>query len=207
MGLGESLIELQIVSPQESWIQFPSGCSLRPPLILGLQNPPGNPRTTRPNPAVGLGWCNRLVAILSMTSYVQKDRVEEERKAESTSVGLCVLCFLLAPKGFSARSRVKSALYEGNPSIIKGAAYHSFIVGFFWTSRQQQTWLSMSDRSHMCCVTEIKAIQRQQTWLWKDQQHSCNWRTSETDLNNDWEWWDLTWHTCTSWSELMWRSS
>ena len=38
-------------------------------------------------------WCNRLVAILTMTSYVQKDRVGEERKkkegrkAESTSVG------------------------------------------------------------------------------------------------------------------------
>ena len=23
---------------------------------VGLQNPPGNPRTTRPNPAIGLGW-------------------------------------------------------------------------------------------------------------------------------------------------------
>ena len=70
-------------------------------------------------------------------------------------------------------------------------------------SRQQQMWLSMGDRSHMCCVTEIKATQWQQTWLWKDQQHPCNWRrTSETDLNNDWEWWDLTWCTCTSWSEL-----
>ena len=25
-------------------------------LLIGLQNPPGNPRTTRPNPAIGLGW-------------------------------------------------------------------------------------------------------------------------------------------------------
>ena len=32
---------------------------------------------------------------------------------------MCVLFLPLVPKGFSARSRIKSALYEGNPSIIK----------------------------------------------------------------------------------------
>ena len=33
--------------------------------------------------------CNRLVAILTMTSYIQKDRVEEEerKKVESANVG------------------------------------------------------------------------------------------------------------------------
>ena len=63
-----------------------------------------------------------------MTSYVQKDRVEEERekgkKAESASVGLCILFLPLIPKEFSAMFRSKSAFYEGNPSAIIGAAYY-----------------------------------------------------------------------------------
>ena len=40
---------------------------------------------------------NRLVAILTMTSYVQKDRVEEERERKKERVGECAFLCSLPP--------------------------------------------------------------------------------------------------------------